>query len=232
MIGGIAKLKNSPYKSKPPNTQVISEFNNHCKLEALPDAYLSTGYGSSAGGASCVTPLGIVTCYHDSPRKGKRCKRFSKSGKWEDFPSFNYDRRNYGMKSINGKIWAIGGQKIRQQHCNCAKGDYANAYLNMMEYMDLNVQPLRWERKYMPFGIHSHCVAELPNNRLLVTFGNYPPGGRSWTEEKYEVGYQDLQAIPHWKPEMLKFCSQHEVHVVTCRHWWNKVSLYSSSIRS
>ena len=183
--------------SETPATKIMSEKSmrmpnaKFCDLDPYPtDGYYRSRYETNHylnGHASVVSPTGIVTCGGKLGSRripgSKICKRLSSSGRWVDFPPLLNDRKHFRMKMMNGKIWAIGGWD--------QQGRYG--FQHTMEYIDAK-NLTKWEQKEIPFGVHSHCVAELPNNRLLVIGGmqHYERNHRLYEKSEFEELYGDV----------------------------------------
>ena len=130
-----------------------TELNNgtyhlHCNVPSYPIAvYLHS---------SSLTPSGVVTCGgHEETDSLRTCYKLTKTGNWVSFPSMKLKRYYFGMKMMNGKLWAIGGP---------GGGKYS------MESIDPENQN-EWTKQSLPFNIYGHCLTEFSNNELIVTGG-------------------------------------------------------------
>ena len=112
------------------------------------------------GHASSVVQDGIVSCGGDLNGDDlNTCKRLTKSGSWVSFPSMKSKRGFFGMKIVNGRLWAIGG---------VGGGE------NSMEPIDPKNED-EWTKQSLPFSASFHCLSELSEQRLIVT-GGYDSG--------------------------------------------------------
>ena len=110
--------------------------------------------------ASSATSDGIVTCGgYDGSQYLNTCKKLTKQGSWDTFPDMNSKRNYFGLRMVDGLLWAVGGYNGR----------------DTMEYIDPE-NPTEWSQQTMPFSVHSHCLTELSRKHLIVTGGTADSG--------------------------------------------------------
>ena len=147
VIGGINSLSHDLA-----STELITEDNHlSCNVPSYPIAM--------KGHASSVTEDGIVSCGGYNRADLNTCKRLTKSGSWVSFPSMKSKRAWFGMRVINGRVWAIGGD---------GGGE------NSMESIDPKNED-EWTKQSLPFSVKHHCLSELSEQRLILT-GGYKSG--------------------------------------------------------
>ena len=106
--------------------------------------------------ASSVAQDGIVSCGGHDGSYLSTCKRLTESGSWVSFPSMKSKRGYFDMKIINGRLWAIGGDRGGQ---------------SSMESIDPKNED-EWTKQSLPFSVEYHCLSELSEERLIVTGGS------------------------------------------------------------
>ena len=136
----------------------------HCNVPYYPIAlYLHS---------SSVAQSGVVTCGgHDKTNSLRTCYKLAKAGNWVSFPALKSKRYYFGMKMMNGKLWAIGG---------VGGGKYS------MESIDPENQK-EWTKQSLPFGVYGHCLTEFSNYQLIVTGGLQD--GVSLRKDKWRIFY-------------------------------------------
>ena len=131
---------------------ITEDSHQNCNVPSYPIALY--------GHASSITEDGIVSCGGGSERDHlNTCNRLTKSGSWVSFPSMKSKRGYFGIKMMNGRLWAIGG---------LGGGE------NSMESIDPKNED-EWTMQSLPFSVANHCLSELSEQRLIVT-GGYKSG--------------------------------------------------------
>ena len=134
------------------STELITEDKHqNCNVPSYPIGLY--------GHASSVTEDGIVSCGGHNGDYLNTCKRLTKSGSWVSFPPMKSKRAWFGMKMINGRVWAIGGEGVGG---------------NSMESIDPKNED-EWTKQSLPFSVRRHCLSELSEQKLIVT-GGYDSG--------------------------------------------------------
>ena len=106
--------------------------------------------------ASSATSDGVVTCGGwDGSQSFNTCKKLTKQGSWDTFPDMNSKRRGFGLRMVDGLLWAVGG--------------YPGG--NSMEFIDIE-NPTEWSQQTMPFSVSYHCLTELSRKQLIVIGGH------------------------------------------------------------
>ena len=132
------------------STELITkDSHQNCHVPSYPIAL--------RGHASSVAQDGIVSCGGNTENRGylNTCKRLTKSGSWVSFPSMKSNRGWFGIKMINGRVWAIGGN---------------GGGKNSMESIDPKNED-EWTKQSLPFNVSDHCLSELSEQRLIVIGG-------------------------------------------------------------